>query len=134
MSVWYDNYLKSDHWQRTRILKLLKADIDEQWQLIRCERKDCGLYVPLTALDIHHLHYRTVGHEALEDLAVYCRSCHGVTHGFEPRLWWLEAKRGKATMVFSQQINRDRHLKRIGDIMLECLAYMEEYMPALHQK
>lgn len=131
MAAWYDDYLNSDHWQRTRIQRLLKADINDEWSVIRCERKDCGLYVPLQALDIHHLTYKRVGSERMEDLAVYCRSCHGVEHGFSPRLWWLEAKRGGAEMVFMPQINRDRHLKRIGDVMLECLAYWEERWPSI---
>lgn len=132
MSKWYDEYLNSDHWQRTRIKRLLMADINDEWNVIRCEETDCGLYVPLQAINIHHLHYRTVGHEAMEDLKVVCRSCHGVYHKFEPRLWWKEAKRGKATMVFMPQIRLEGKLKRIGDVMLECLAYMEEYVPGLH--
>lgn len=131
MAKWYEDYLKSDHWQRVRIQKLLKANINDQWNVIKCEYKDCGLFVPLQAINIHHLHYRTVGKESLEDLQVVCRSCHGVEHGFDPRLWWTEAKARLATMVFMPQINRDMHLKRIGDIMLECLAYMEEYIPAM---
>jgi len=131
MAEWYDDYLRSQHWQRTRIRRLLRAEINEEFNLIRCERKDCGLLVPLGAIDIHHLTYARVGKEQLDDLACFCRSCHGVEHGFEPRLWWKEAKRGRGECVFMQQINRDRHLHSAGDLMLECLAHMEKRMPLM---
>jgi hypothetical protein len=129
MAAWYEDYLASAHWQRTRIKKLLAADINDQWSLIRCERTGCGLYVPLQAINIHHITYKRVGKERPEDLAVFCRSCHGVEHGFEPRQWWKACKQRNATMVFAPTINQDRHLKHIGDALLECLAYYEEYQP-----
>lgn len=31
-------------------------------------------------LDLHHLHYRTVGEESPEDLKALCRDCHHAAH------------------------------------------------------
>lgn len=126
MAEWYDDYLKSDHWQRTRIQRLLQANINNDWNLIQCDRKECGLYVPLLCLDVHHLTYTRVGEERMEDLAVLCRSCHGVVHGYQPKLWWERAKKKGAVSVAAKSVWLDRNLKRMGDVMMECLAYCDE--------
>jgi 5-methylcytosine-specific restriction endonuclease McrA len=59
-----EGYLKSEHWQEVRKEKLKQAGY-------KCER--CGAK---ESLDIHHLHYRTLGHERMSDLQALCRSCH----------------------------------------------------------
>jgi 5-methylcytosine-specific restriction endonuclease McrA len=41
----------------------------------RCE--DCGV---LCDLELHHLHYDTVGQETPGDLAALCRECHEERH------------------------------------------------------
>lgn len=41
----------------------------------RCE--SCGRRA---ALDLHHLHYRSVGEEKPEDLRALCRECHDAAH------------------------------------------------------
>lgn len=126
MAAWYDDYLNSDHWKRTRTQRLLEAEINETWNLIRCDRKECGLFVPLLALDVHHITYKNLGREEMEDLAVLCRSCHGVVHGYLPKLWWTRAKQAGRAALFMPAINCDRHLKRIGDVMIQCLAHCDE--------
>jgi hypothetical protein len=125
MAEWYEDYLNSPHWQKTRLTRLLKADINDEWNLIRCERSECGIYVPLAALQVHHLTYKRLGRERMEDLQVLCCSCHHVVHGGQPQLWWEHAKRTNQTALFMPAINGTRSLKRIGDVMRECLAYCD---------
>ena len=60
----YREYLKSAHWQEIRKAKLKEAGY-------KCQK--CGAR---ESLDIHHLHYRTLGHERMSDLQALCRSCH----------------------------------------------------------
>ncbi len=126
MAKWYDGYLESDHWQRTRLMRLIRAQINDEWNLIRCDRTECGLYVPLMCLDVHHKTYERLGEERMEDLAVLCRSCHGVVHGYAPRLWWERAKKAGRQALFAPSINLDRNIKRIGDVVVQCLAHCEE--------
>lgn len=125
MAEWYDNYLASDHWQRTRIQRLLRANINKEWNLIQCDRTECGLFVPLMVLDVHHLTYARVGSERMEDLQVLCRSCHGVVHGYQPALWWEWAKRDGNKAVYAASIRLDRHVRRLGDVLNECLSYCD---------
>jgi 5-methylcytosine-specific restriction endonuclease McrA len=60
----YCEYMHSPAWQATR----------ERAFAVRgraCEQ--CGRMGPL---EIHHVHYFTLGHERPEDLRVLCRFCH----------------------------------------------------------
>ena len=79
----YEFYLQSDDWKATRTMKLLSVDF-------YCEECSVSLVVPACrsihplffkdSADIHHLHYRTIGKEALEDLQALCRPCHHSIH------------------------------------------------------
>jgi hypothetical protein len=42
----------------------------------RCE--SCG--GAMGRLEIHHVHYRTLGHENINDIRVLCRFCHEAIH------------------------------------------------------
>jgi hypothetical protein len=84
--VIYADYLLSDHWKFTRELALDRAGR-------RCQ---CGL-CPFatfyrheladrfprawTRLEVHHLSYERLGHEAPDDLLVLCGHCHAAAHG-----------------------------------------------------
>jgi hypothetical protein len=61
----YEQRISSAQW------KLLKRNIIEQ-RGSRCEQ--CGQEGGSLAL--HHLHYRTVGNERLEDVELLCAECH----------------------------------------------------------
>ena len=64
----YQDYLKSEHWQKTR--KATLADRN-----YRCEK--CGGSGPL---HVHHLTYANLGAEWPEDLQVLCEFCHRWEH------------------------------------------------------
>lgn len=64
---WYETYLRSPHWQRTRKLKLQ--------QVRHCER--CGDW---RHLEVHHRTYARVGAEEMTDLEVLCADCHDKHH------------------------------------------------------
>lgn len=61
----YTQYMQSPAWQKRRAARLALAQY-------RCER--CDAYG--VAVEVHHLHYRSLGHEADEDLEVLCKPCH----------------------------------------------------------
>lgn len=125
MAEWYKDYLRSEHWQRTRILRLLQADLDEEWDAVKCEHELCGLYVPMLAINVHHRTYERLGNERMEDLQVLCRSCHGVIHDLQPEMWWTEAKSHGRVVLLKPSITQWKGLKRIGSVVSECLAYCD---------
>jgi len=62
----YLEYLASAAWKRKRYQLFLQRGK-------KCER--CGA---VKKIEVHHKHYRTLGHEALTDLEVVCVTCHRV--------------------------------------------------------
>lgn len=67
----YFRHLRSIEWQRIRNSELLRAGY-------KCE--SCGAQWPDTKLQIHHLHYESVGDEQEGDLKVLCDPCHRRHH------------------------------------------------------
>lgn len=68
----YSSHLRSIDWRRIRNRELLRAGY-------RCE--DCGERGTGEGdLEVHHLHYGTVGEEESDDLRVLCRFCHKRRH------------------------------------------------------
>lgn len=68
MSDWqaqYEAHLRSPHWRSLRA-----AAIEEARS--RCQR--CDNWAP--DLQLHHKHYRTLGHETLKDVELLCPPCH----------------------------------------------------------
>jgi hypothetical protein len=61
-------YLRSDHWRRTRIAALDRAD------------NRCQVCNGADALDVHHRTYERLGAELPGDLTVLCRRCHWLFH------------------------------------------------------
>ncbi len=64
-------YLQSDKWQKIR-LKVLKRD---HYQCLLC-----GNGVPQTTLNVHHITYKNIFKENLEDLKLLCEQCHENLH------------------------------------------------------
>ena len=84
LSNLYVNTLKSERWAKVRSAM---ADLTKG----RCERCDPYAYVtavrggarPPTAigrLEVHHLHYGTLGRERPQDVAILCPACHERAH------------------------------------------------------
>lgn len=121
MSDRYDEYLLSDEWQLKRCQRLLMCETCEFPPSIRCEHRDCGLFVPLSALSVHHLTYDRVFRELMEDLAIYCHPCHAAAHGFPRYIWWDAAKKQGLTHVTKQFIWQYSRIKKIGEVMFKCL-------------
>lgn len=69
MRVDYATYINSRLWHRRRRAFISAATG-------RCQI--CG--EQRYSLDVHHLHYRTLGHESAADVLVLCRHCHDVVH------------------------------------------------------
>lgn len=67
----YHEYLRSDAWKEKRRLVIKRCGNT-------CE--DCHL-IPVE--QVHHLHYRNVGNEELDDLVGLCAECHAERHGLE---------------------------------------------------
>ncbi len=69
-SLPYDEYLRTEWWQRLRIAALKRANY-------RCFNgaRHRG------PLNVHHLTYERLGTELDRDLQVLCRKCHEAVHG-----------------------------------------------------
>lgn len=68
MSIKYKEYLGSSHWRETkRYLKVIK-------------KKKCFICGTRRLLNVHHLHYRTLGYEDGDELMWLCRSHHKEVH------------------------------------------------------
>ena len=67
ISLKYDDYLQSTHWLDIRKAMLRKHGNTCQ----KCKRKYLEHH-----LNIHHLHYSSIGEERLSDLLLLCRECH----------------------------------------------------------
>lgn len=70
---WYGRYLISRHWLSFR--KRALAYYGNKCGRCKASKKR-GII-----LQVHHLHYLTVGHESLNDVRVLCRGCHKEEHG-----------------------------------------------------
>lgn len=64
---WYNEYLDSEEWQVKRSL-VLKRD---NYRCYTCGNR---------ATDVHHISYKNLGDEPLEDLVSLCRHCHERVH------------------------------------------------------
>ncbi len=72
----YEDYLRSPHWIKFRRRLLQQRGAKCEW---------CGAR---KRLEVHHLHYRTLGQETSVDVAVLCYKCH---HGVHFRKKQLES-------------------------------------------
>ncbi|HUS51151.1 MAG TPA: hypothetical protein VMZ91_13370 [Candidatus Paceibacterota bacterium] len=65
----YKKYLKSDHWQKTRL------------RALRFYGGSCVLCGKKTQLNVHHRNYKNLGKERIsKDLIVLCQGCHEMFH------------------------------------------------------
>lgn len=64
----YEDYLQTDHWQRVRVMAF------QRWG------HRCSVCMEIYGLDIHHLHYRTLGCETYVDVRPLCREHHKIQH------------------------------------------------------
>ena len=65
----YGFYLQTEHWRHLRNVKRLLGN---------CEH--CGHPI-IHEFDVHHLHYKTIGAEAVTDLMLLHPACHSIMHG-----------------------------------------------------
>ena len=64
----YSDYLRSEHWKKTRIGALERA------------KHRCQVCTSENNLHVHHRTYGNIGNEQPEDLIVLCRGCHYLFH------------------------------------------------------
>lgn len=79
-------YLQSRHWREFRLTALEAADWECEWPTcqttdphhpeLRKKLRMSRVPFPIKSLDVHHLHYRSLWHEELKDVAVFCRAHH----------------------------------------------------------
>lgn len=83
----YTAYIASPAWKQLRNEMVESTYISDGeagrdgWDLARgryrCQNDpDCGWNFHNHELEVHHLHYDTLGHESPSDLVVVCKSCH----------------------------------------------------------
>ncbi len=85
----YENYMKSDEWKAKREERL---QLDDN-KCVMCGRPN-GLQkdgvTPI--LQVHHIHYKTLGAENMEDLCSLCPTCHKRIHKYYSRMRTWEDK------------------------------------------
>jgi len=69
----YREYLASPHWEHTKFLKLKASN----YKCHICREED--------NLEIHHLHYKSLGKEHMDDLLTLCTNCHIYAHKLWPK-------------------------------------------------
>lgn len=121
MSPWYEDYLRSKHWQRTRLQRLLKANLNNTFNVIQCDDAECQMWFPLGMIEVHHKTYKRVGRERMSDLEVLCGGCHDFRHTKRRPEWWLELKRANARMVTKASYYKLRQVAHIGQVVDQCL-------------
>jgi hypothetical protein len=129
MAQWYDKYLKSMHWQRTRLRRLLKANLDNTFNVIQCDDPACGMWFPLELIEVHHKTYERLGREEMDDLAVLCCGCHPAQHDKPRPQWWHEMKSRNARMVSGYSIRHLGGVKHVGEVVIECLKHFSGPVP-----
>lgn len=134
MAEWYEDYLKSVHWQKTRLRRLLKANLDDQFNVIQCDDPACGMWFPLPLIEVHHKTYERLGRELMDDLMVVCCGCHHAQHAMPRPYWWHELKSRDAKMISIPTVRRLRGIKQIGEVVIECLTYHRGGYPVIPRK
>lgn len=130
MAEWYDEYLRSTHWQRTRILRLMRANLDNTFNAIQCDHPDCELWFPLGMVEVHHKTYERLHRERMEDLEVLCGSCHGVRHGHPPEQWWSYLKSRGAKFVTAHSYYKLRQVMHVSQALDLTLQRQDRWLSA----
>lgn len=78
----YRATLVSSRWRTLKWRRIMQSGLACE----SCGRKYHGLRVAgaMRVFQLHHRHYRSIGHEAFEDVMVLCRTCHALEHGKIP--------------------------------------------------
>lgn len=93
MRAKYNVHISSPEWKKKRekMVQSTYHNDSEKYDLSRghfyCER--CGWNFHKHELEVHHLHYNSLGRESSQDLAVVCSLCH---HELDK----IRAEKGKA--------------------------------------
>lgn len=94
----YKTHIKSEKWREFCKAARVAAGL-------KCQR--CGAKNKL--LEVHHLHYSTLGHESLADVEVLCKDCH------RPADRERELRSGLAT--FSRKKYGDDYSPSVSEMM-----------------
>jgi len=66
----YSSYIKSESWYENPARKQRLYESGLQCEMCKSNNH----------LEVHHLHYHSLGKEQLDDLVVLCKKCHTATH------------------------------------------------------
>jgi hypothetical protein len=64
----YKQYLKTLHWQGTKLI------------MANAQKGKCAFCGTNKNINVHHLHYKTIGNESTKDLKRLCKDCHTLWH------------------------------------------------------
>lgn len=108
----YLRYLESDAWKAKRAKKIHAGVHNRTHAWCR----GCKCMVPKKWIHIHHLTYRNLYAEPLEDLAVLCAGCHAYLHGQTTPTWWDEARAaGKLGCFSKRRLIKDIKANKAGN-------------------
>lgn len=69
---WYSRYLRSPHWKAKRL------------EALEHYGNRCSVCGSRDDLQVHHKHYGSLKHEAMNDLEILCVGCHENAHEGKP--------------------------------------------------
>lgn len=84
----YDGYMKSEEWAAKRDERLR---LDDR-HCVMCGRADGITRKGKPVLQVHHVSYKNLGHEPMEDLVSLCAGCHRKIHRYYKRFRTWEDK------------------------------------------
>ena len=123
MNIKYKNYLLSDEWRKFR----------KEVLSTRTKCQNCGCSVKNTIPNIHHINYKNIFKETLEDVLVLCQDCHLRLHN-KPK--WKKAKFTKQDMNFtkaSEQSSKKKYFNIKSKETRQCIGCAEHH-PIFYKK
>lgn len=98
----YQKYLKSEHWSK----KKKELFFENRYRCLGCGSR--------MKLEVHHLTYKNIGNESLQDLVYLCRYCHNkVTFSEEKEKFTLYLLEKRKRNFFAVPKNRNKKRKRL---------------------
>ena len=104
------NYLYSKHWKQMRL---------KVYEHFKGECQRCKTVLPLEQAVIHHRVYKNIGNEHMNDLILYCNSCHQKVHKNKKK----SHNTNKSIQFYIKLLNDEEKMKVINYIKKYIICY-----------
>lgn len=103
-SVVYKTYMRSDEWRMKRAEFILYIKHRNEYFCAKCRRPPNRIYNEGDRATVHHLTYKNLGNEQMEDLQYLCSVCHRRLHKKKDQ----NRKKSRQASLNSFKDNRER--------------------------